>query len=116
MSSKEGVPGFLLFAVGINLFNMGFQIGNLVGKNTEDADARIRATQANNAQIYEQLEPTYNGLGRLVLNDETDTFEFHVTPEGEKPQTCEGDYKVTDGIAKATGNIACTIETKVGVN
>lgn len=116
MASKEVVPALLITALGINLFNFGFQIGNITGKNSEDADARIRDIQARNAQVYEQLEPTYHGLGQLVLNDETDTFEFHVTPEGEQPQVCEGSYSISDGIARATGNIACTTQTKVGGN
>lgn len=116
MSSREGATGLLALAAGISLFNIGFQLGNVLGRHTENTDSRIRDVQAFNTQVYEQLQPDYNGLGRLVLNDETDTFEFQVTPEGRKSQTCEGDYQVTDGIAKVTGNIACTTTVKVGGN
>lgn len=116
MSSKEGIAGGVALVLGLNLFNFGLQLGRIIGENSADATDRVRDVQAHHAQVYEQLEPTYHGLGQLVLNDETDTFEFHITPEGEKPQTCEGDYKVTDGMAKATGAIACTTQTKVGGN
>lgn len=111
--SHESSGGFLAAAL---IANATFQIGMLIGRTVENANNRVQEVQAHNAQIYEQLKPTYNGLGRLVLNDETDTFEFHITPEGKKPQVCEGSYHVSDGTARATGNIACTTQAKVGGN
>lgn len=116
MASKEGMSGILVFAVGINLFNIGMFIGRNIGESQADASDRIEDIQAYNSHVYEQLEPGYNGLGRLVLNDETDTFEFRVSPEGEQPQTCQGEYEVTDGSATVVGQIACTTTTEVGGN
>lgn len=116
MASRETATGLIMFAVGVNLFNVGLQLGNLLGKNSEHAEDRVRDIQTYHEQVYEELEPTYHGLGKLVLNDENDTFEFHIAPEGEKPQTCAGEYKVVDNAATLTGNIACTTTVKAGGN
>ncbi len=112
MANQEG---FGLISLGL----VGAVSGIVVGAITEariNAEPRIAQIQLHNAQVEQQLTTTYGGVGRLVLNDETDTFEFHITPEGEQPQVCEGSYTVTDGTARATGNIACTTQTKVGGN
>ena len=105
-----------MFAVGINLFNIGMFVGRMAGESRANAPERVEHIQLHNAQIHEQLAPDYSTLGQLVLNDETDTFEFHISPEGEKPQTCSGEYKVVDNAAKLTGNIACTTTVKAGGN
>lgn len=114
--SMAAPVALLGLAAGINLFNIGLILGKSIGENNANAPDRIHDVKTHNAQIYKELEPTYQGLGHLVLNDETDTFEFHVSPEGEKPQTCSGEYKVVDNTAKLTGNIACTTTVKAGGN
>ena len=81
-----------------------------------DARQRVFDVQEHNAQLHEELGEEYPGLGQLILNDETDTYEFHLTPEGEQPQVCEGEYRVTDGVAQLTGDIACTTTVAVGEN
>lgn len=116
MASKEGASGLLMFAVGINLFNVGVWIGRTIGKDRANTPERVEHVQEHNAQIYEQLDRDYDGIGRLILNDETDTYEFHLTPEGEQPQVCEGEYQVTDSVAQLTGDIACTTTVAVGEN
>jgi hypothetical protein len=112
MANSEG---FGLISLGL----VGAVTGLFVGAITEariNADQRIAQVQLHNAEVYQQLIPTHGNVGRLVLNDETDTFEFRVSPEGEQPQTCQGEYEVTDGSATVVGQIACTTTTEVGGN
>lgn len=80
----------------------------------DDTTERIKTVQEHSAQLSDQLEHDFPGMGRLLLNDETNTYEFRVAPEGEQPQTCEGTYEVADGNAQAVGTIACTTTTKLG--
>lgn len=83
--------------------------GHFKRSSLEDkANERIEQVQEHNAQLLDELEPDFPGMGRLVLNDETDTFEFHVTSKSEQAQTCSGDYEVTENTARPVGDIACT--------
>lgn len=75
---------------------------------------RIEVVQEHNAQLLDQLEPDFPGMGRLILNDETDTFEFHVASENQPPQVCKGDYEVVEAKAKTAGDIACTTTVTLG--
>jgi hypothetical protein len=112
MANSEG---FGLISMGL----VGAATGFFVGAITEariNAEPRIAQVQLHNAEVKQQLTPMYGDVGRLVLNDETDTFEFHISPEGEEPQTCEGEYEVTDDNAKIVGQIACTTTTEVEVD
>lgn len=75
---------------------------------------RIEAVQEHNAQLLDELEPDFPGMGRLILNDETDTFEFHVASEGKEKQTCTGSYEVTEANAQPIGDVACTETITLG--
>lgn len=104
------IAGFSTAAVLVSL--AAAALGIHTGVKT---DNRLHDIQQHNAQIYEDLTTRYTPaeLGQLILNDETDTYELHLTPEGKQPQVCEGDYSVTDGVAEITGTIACTTTTEV---
>ncbi len=118
MARESMLPiGISIAALGINLFNLGMIVGRNIEEDAINAPNRLRDIQAHNTQVYEQLKPDYNGLGRLVLNDETNTFEFRISPEGEQAQTCAGEYQVNDaGNASVVGQIACTTTTEVSGN
>ena len=81
----------------------------------QETESRLLDIQQHSAQIYEELASGYTAseLGQLILNDETDTYDFHLAPEGTEPMVCTGEYSVTDGVAEITGTIACTTTTEV---
>jgi hypothetical protein len=107
--------GFGLISIGL-AGGLGGLLGGVMADARANTEPRIAQIQLHNAEVYQLLEPTYGGLGRLVLNDETDTFEFHVMSGDGQSQICQGEYEVTDGAARVTGDIACTTTTKVGGN
>jgi hypothetical protein len=115
--ARESITPVLVLAgaLGLNMLNIGLVLGEALGENRANAPERVEDVQQHNAQIYEQLASDYTDgdLGRLILNDETDTYEFHLTPESTEPQVCTGEYSVTDGVAEITGTIACTTTTEV---
>lgn len=112
---KNKVP--LLFAgiaVVVNSCNVGVQIGKALERSEIDAEDRLEQIQTHNRQLEDQLIPSYQGLGRLSLNDENNTFEFHIDSSDLPDQTCSGEYKVVNNNAQAVGEIACTKKLPVG--
>lgn len=82
----------------------------------ETTKERIADIQEHNAQIEEQLEHDFPGIGRLVLNDETDTFEFHVSRE-QSSQTCTGKYSVGENReASVADDVTCSETIALGKN
>lgn len=108
---RESLVGPMLmgFALGINL-------GNLLHIALDDSADRVAEVQTHNEQLQKQLIPTYKGLGHLVLDDEKDTFVFHIDSTEFPDQTCSGKYKVEEHRAVAVGSIACTEEHKIEGN
>lgn len=83
---------------------------------TDDSTERVTAVQEHNVQIESQLSHDFPGIGRLVLNDESDTYEFHVDENGTD-RTCSGEYSVNDqGNAKPAGEIVCRETIAIGHN
>lgn len=111
MERKRNVSAlpFLFGAIGA----LGF---SFIGKSCElqEVPERIEHIQEHNAQLQEELEPEFSDMDRLILNDETDTYEFRVAPEGEQPQTCEGSYEVVKDVAQASGDIVCKTTVTLG--
>ena len=92
---------------------IGFGIattGGIIRDNDHQSEAneRVRQVQEHNLQIDNQLKHDFPGMGRLILNDKTDTYEFHLpSSETEPQQTCEGTYQVKDQKALPIGDITC---------
>lgn len=103
---RKGISGV---TVGI-VFAFAFNTGIFLGKLTDNGDERVREVQIQNEQLQEQLSTEYGQVGNLVLNDETDTFEYRKS-NGDK---CEGEYRVENDTAVAVGNIACTQTMPIG--
>lgn len=97
-------------------FALGLNLGNLIHVLVDRSGDRVEEVQAHNEQLREQLTPTYKGLGHLVLDDEKDTFVFHIDSAEYPDQVCSGKYKVEDQHAVAVGSIACTEEHKIAGN
>lgn len=93
---------------------MGFNVCNLLHAITDNTDETVAAVQTHNAQVREQLIPTYKGMGQLVLDEEHDTFVFTIDSTEYPDQSCRGGFEVRNNVAVATGNIACTEQHEVG--
>ena len=107
---------YTAFLSGTLLFASGLLVGAAAkGYAFRDTPKRIETIQEHNAQIYEELSSGYpdSKLGQLILNDETDTYEFRLASEGIEPMVCTGEYSVTDSVAEISGTIACTTTTEV---
>ncbi|MCA9331605.1 hypothetical protein KC968_01545 [Candidatus Saccharibacteria bacterium] len=102
---------FYAGVIATTLFNMGI---NVIRSNSEDR--RVEAIQEHNAQIEQELSHDFPGMGRLVLNDETDTFEFHVSRE-QSSLNCVGEYAIDeDGEASVTEKVTCSETIALGRN
>ncbi len=89
-------------------FNAGLLVMSGLVYLVNDSDERVANIQEHNMQIEDSLERDFPGMGSLILNDDTDTFEFHVDRKGES-LTCNGEYSVSnEGIAKPTGEVTCS--------
>ncbi len=108
---RESLVGPVLMGMAL-----GINLGNILHIIVDDSDERVAEVQAHNEQLQRQLIPTYKGLGHLVLDDEKDTFVFHIDSTEYPSQTCSGEYKVEDGHAVAVGSIACTEEHQIEGN
>lgn len=108
---RESLVGPMLMG-----FALGLNLGNVLHIALDDGDDRVVEVQAHNEQLQKQLIPTYKGLGHLVLDDEKNTFVFHIDSAEYPDQSCSGKYKVQDHHAVAVGAIACTEEHKLEGN
>lgn len=105
---------FSSFTKSLWAFNAGMWL--MVGLHScgDNSAERLADVQEHNAQLLDELRPDFPSMGRLVLNDKTDTFEFHVASEGEQTQTCAGEYEVVENKAQVAGDIACTSTVTLG--
>lgn len=97
-------------------FNAGIWLMLGLHACEDDTAERVAAVQEHNVQIESQLSHTFPELGRLVLNDESNTFEFHVDEHGTD-RTCSGKYSVNDKEkAEPAKKIICRETIEIGHN
>lgn len=102
---------FYAGAITASLLSLGLGV---VGSRHEDQ--RVKEIQEHNAQIEKQLEHDFPSMGRLVLNPETDTFEFHVSRE-QSSLNCTGEYSVSEnGEASVADDVTCSETIALGKN
>ena len=117
MYERKGVrPLTVGLIAGACLFNAA-NISNLITREVEEgqADDRVEKVQEQNEQLRENLlEVTPNIVGRLVLNDEAQEFDFQSQTQNGQAETCSGEYEIKDGTAVAVGDLACTQTSPIG--
>lgn len=102
--SERYSDGGRAFAAVLAGIAVGFNIGNVVRLAFDNSDDRVRAVQAYNRELYDQLATKDRVVLDLTLNDEEHRFVFHNEAEG----ACTGEYKVHADIAEVVGPLACT--------
>lgn len=100
--------------IGFCGLGVGFLIGGNIAASIRDSEAnrRVYEVQEINAQLEDQLSDSYEVSG-LIVDDKGSSFEFASHPAGMDTETCQGSYVITDGVARATGSLACTTETDI---
>lgn len=112
MEKKEKIR-FSSLTKTIWAFNAGMWLMIGLQSCTDDSTERVADIQEHNMQLEDSLERDFPGMGRLILNDDTDTFEFHVDSKDES-LTCKGEYSVNEEeIARPVGNVTCSQTIKL---
>lgn len=108
---------FKKISVGLLAFSAGMWTSIGVRSCADETiKERITDVQVHNAQIAQELSHDFPGMGRLVLNDETDTFEFHVSRE-QSSLNCTGEYTVGEnGEASVAEDVTCSETIALGKN
>ena len=97
---------------------VGYFIGMLVANvisvaNSSDSSEQARQAQVYNAQIEQQLSHSFTHVEDLIVNPDSNSFNFGTQGKTAVAEVCEGHFTVTHDTTDIAGKIACTQKVSV---
>ena len=110
---KEGAPAVLMTFMSLYPFGVGLALGNSYGNRHADAGARVERVQAYNDQLTHELELGGRVIAHMRVDDAAQGFRFQTVNLAGQKEECDGQYRLRNDVATATGHLACTVMTPV---